>query len=148
MPWALTEPRSLAETQAHLARGRARFSTGDDFQYSVFDGEETEILGGMGLHRRSEPGCLEIGYWIRADSVGHGFATECARALTIAALEMPDVERVQIDCDPSNASSIRVAEKLGYELLERRSGNKRSPSGGLRDTLVYQLTDVARLDSE
>lgn len=48
MPWALTEPRSLAETQAHLARGRARFSTGDDFQYSVFDGEETEILGGMG----------------------------------------------------------------------------------------------------
>lgn len=145
MPWALNEPRSLADTRALLTRGRARFSSGDDFQYSIFDAGETEIVGGIGLHRRSEQDCLEIGYWIRADRVGQGFATESARALTEAALQMPDTERVQIDCDPSNVPSKRVPEKLGYTLVERREGNKRTPSGDVRDTLVYQLSDLAEL---
>ena len=147
MPWAMSEPRTVDETRAHLLRGAARFVAGQDFQYSVFDSDEKEILGGAGLHARSEPGCFEIGYWIRANQVNQGFATECARALTIAALETSGVERVEIDCDPANVASRRVPEKLGYQLLERREGNKRTPLGEPRDTLVFQISRLADLAS-
>lgn len=145
LPWAVQEPRSLAETKEHLVRGRERFEQCDDFQYSIFDGDEREILGGVGLHRRGEPGCLEIGYWIRRDRVGQGLATECVRALTIAALGMLGIDRVQIDCDPENQASRRIPEKLGYDLLQHRLRNKKKPTGELRDTLVYQISDPQRL---
>lgn len=97
------------------------------------------MLGGAGLHRRAEADCLEIGYWIRADRVGRGYATEAARALSIAALETPGIYRVQIDCDPRNERSIRIPEKLGYRLLELRTANKVTPMGQPRDTMVFEL---------
>jgi RimJ/RimL family protein N-acetyltransferase len=139
MPWAMKEPRSLDQTRELLARGAKRFAEGEDFMYTIFDHDETEVLGGAGLHRRAEVDCLEMGYWIRADLIGRGFATEAARALSIAALETPGISRVQIDCDPRNERSIRIPEKLGYQLLELRTANKVTPTGRPRDTMVFEL---------
>ena len=147
MPWAMHEPKPLAETSRLLERGVSRFLKGEDFMYSILNPDETEVLGGSGLHRCDEPGCLEIGYWIRADRLGKGFATEAARALSRAALEMPEIARVQIDCDPANRSSRRVPEKLGYQLIETLRANKSTASGQPRDTVVYQITAIGQLAS-
>jgi RimJ/RimL family protein N-acetyltransferase len=139
LPWAMKEPSSLDQTRDLLDRGTTRFAEGEDFMYTIFDHDETEVLGGAGLHRRAEADCLEMGYWIRAGRVGRGYATEAARALSIAALETPGICRVQIDCDPRNQRSIRIPEKLGYQLLELRTANKVTPAGQPRDTLVFEL---------
>jgi RimJ/RimL family protein N-acetyltransferase len=139
LPWAMKEPSSIDQTRELLARGARRFAEGEDFMYTIFDQDETEVLGGAGLHRRAETDCLEIGYWIRADQIGKGYATEAARALTAAALAVPGIHRVQIDCDPRNHQSIRIPEKLGYQLLELRTANKLTPTGAPRDTMVFEL---------
>ncbi len=139
LPWAVSEPRSLDETRAHLGRGRKRFISGEDFQYTVLDRQENRVVGGVGLHRRSSADCLEIGYWIRADSLGRGYASEAAGALCRIGLTLPGIRRIQIDCDPRNVRSVRVPERLGFERLERRQGNKRTPGGGPRDTLVFEV---------
>ncbi len=50
--------------------------------YGIFDSNETVVLGGSGLHTRIGPGALEIGYWVQADHIGKGYATEVCAALT------------------------------------------------------------------
>jgi RimJ/RimL family protein N-acetyltransferase len=139
MPWAMHEPASLEETKARLANQTKSFADGDDFTYTIFNRAETEVYGGVGLHRRAELDCLELGYWIRGDQIGKGLATEAARALSLVALRVPGITRVQIDCDPRNQRSIRVAEKLGCRLVERRERNKLTPKGEPRDTLVFEI---------
>jgi len=145
LPWAMSEPSSLQETRELIEQGNCKFTRGEDFMYAVFSEDESEVFGGVGLHRRAEPQCFEIGYWIRSDQTGKGYATEAVRFLVVTALDLPYVERVQIDCDPSNAASCRIPEKLGFSFLERRKNNKLTPQGKPRDTLVYELTDAEAL---
>jgi RimJ/RimL family protein N-acetyltransferase len=147
MPWAMHEPASLEETQARLTVRAESFANREEFAYTIFNGAETEVFGAAGLHRRAEADCLEIGYWIRSDQIDQGFATEATRALSISGLQMTGISRVQIDCDPRNLRSIRVPEKLGYRLVQRQVGNKLTPAGEPRDTLVFELSEVTQIPS-
>jgi RimJ/RimL family protein N-acetyltransferase len=63
-----------------------------------------------------------------------------ARALTIAGFAIPDLERIQILCDPRNTASRRIPERLGYRLTETRIGEESGPGGKPQDTAVYVLT--------
>jgi len=139
VPWAAGEPTSLEEKRAYLARAALAFDAGEDFTYPILNSYEDEVVGSSGLHLGCGEGCLEIGYWIRTDRAGNSYATEAAAALTEIALGLDGVHRVIIRCDPDNRASRRVAEKLGYTLVERRSDDFTTPRGELRDTLVYEL---------
>ncbi len=98
------------------------------------------MLGGTGLHTRSGPDSFEIGYWIRADSVGRGLATEATAALTRVAFEICGVARVDILVDPENGASLSVPRRLGFVeegVLRRRL---ESPAGApRRDATVFSL---------
>jgi RimJ/RimL family protein N-acetyltransferase len=118
MPWAQHEPQTLAEKVELLREFRGQFDLGADSVYAIFDAGEERVLGGTGLHPRTGPGGLEIGYWIRADAVGQGYATESTAALTRVAFEIADVDRVEIRCAPANLASAAIPPKLGYALLE------------------------------
>lgn len=118
MPWAQHEPQTLADKVALLREFRGQFDLGADTIYAIFDAAEERVLGGTGLHPRVSPDGLEIGYWIRADAVGRGYATESTAALTRVAFEVADVSRVEIRCDPANRASAAIPPKLGYALRE------------------------------
>jgi RimJ/RimL family protein N-acetyltransferase len=139
MPWAMDEPSSIEQTRERLRGFKAKFVAGEDFTVGVFNAAESEVIGGSGLHPRIGAGGLEIGYWIRVDRTRMGFATEAARALTEAGLSAPGIERIEIQCDPENGGSRRVPEKLGYRLIATRPGDKESPTGEPRDTLVFEI---------
>lgn len=113
MPWA-HQTVSLEERIDYLRNTRARFDRGEDFVYGIFAADEGRVLGGTGLHTRVGAQAREIGYWIHADFISKGFATETAAALTRAAFEIDGVERVEIHCDPENIRSASVPRKLGY----------------------------------
>lgn len=143
MPWALDEPSELEELRERLAAFRAAFMSEDDFVYGIFDGAETEVLGGSGLHPRIGHGGLEIGYWIRADRLQLGLATEAARALTRAGLTTPGVDWIEIRCDPRNVASAAIPRKLGYRYRETLRSDVMTPAGEQRDTMVFELKAVA-----
>jgi RimJ/RimL family protein N-acetyltransferase len=72
------------------------------------------------LHERSdraappaEPTEVEIGYRLRPDAWGQGFATEGAATLLAETLRRPDVTRVYAHALLSNRASIGVMEKIG-----------------------------------
>jgi RimJ/RimL family protein N-acetyltransferase len=116
MPWAEKEPEDLNAKMERLRKWISQFENGQDFFYGIFSRNETRVIGGTGLHTRRGAGTLEIGYWIRADSINHGFATECTAALTRAAFETDNIRRVEIHCDVDNVPSAAIPRKLGFTL--------------------------------
>jgi len=116
MPWALTMP-TADEELAVLEAGEAAFDNDEDWGYMLYERDSGDLVGGCGLHRRVGPRGIEIGYWVRSDRTGRGYATAAARALTEAAFTyLPMVERVQIQMDRANVASAAVPPKLGYRL--------------------------------
>ena len=114
MPWAHEEPQPL-EAKVELLRGfRGRFDLDQDFVYGILSADESEAVGGTGLHTRRGEGIFEIGYWIRASRVGQGFATEATAALTRVGFELCDVGRIELRVDPANEASLAIPRKLGF----------------------------------
>lgn len=60
---------------------------------------------------------VELGYRIRPDAWGRGYASEGAEALLAAALRRPDVQRVYAHALLSNPASIRVMDKIGMRYV-------------------------------
>lgn len=139
MPWAMNEPTILQVKIDLLRRFRANFDVGRDFTYAIFNREESQVLGGTGLHTRIGPQALEIGYWIHKDHINQGLATETAAALTKIAFEINDVDRVEIHHDPINVRSAAVPSKLGFNHEATLLRRDFSSDGRPRDTAIWTL---------
>ena len=140
MPWAREEPQPLEEKVKLLRMFRGRFDLGEDFVYGVFSSDESEVVGGTGLHTRIGEGALEIGYWIRESRVGTGLATEAAAALTRVAFELCNVDRVEIRVDPTNEPSKAVPRRLAF--AEEARLRRRLPAGegeDPRDAIIFTV---------
>ena len=59
-------------------------------------------------------GSVEIGYGIKKEQQGKGYATEAVNAAVIWALQQPGVTRVEAETEPDNSASQRVLEKCGF----------------------------------
>ena len=140
MPWAYDEPQGLDEKAALLRHFRGRFDLAQDFVFGIFSSDESEVLGGTGLHTRVGEGAFEIGYWVRADRLGRGIATTAAAALTRVGIALGGADRVEIHVDPENDVSCRIPRRLGYQeegILRRRLPG--SPGSPRRDAVVFSL---------
>jgi RimJ/RimL family protein N-acetyltransferase len=72
------------------------------------------LLGWFQVEAAAEaPGEIELGYRLRPDAWGKGYATEGAQALLSHALTRPGVRRVYAHALLSNPASLRVLEKIG-----------------------------------
>jgi RimJ/RimL family protein N-acetyltransferase len=111
MPWAMEVP-TPASVESFLQTTVGGASLG----FGLFDAGG-ELVGGAGLHDRRGPGILEIGYWVRSDRTGRGYATAMAGGLTEMAFErFPLIDRIESRCDPANGASAAIPPKLGYRL--------------------------------
>ena len=140
MPWTPDEPEPLDEVYERLRDFRAQYDRDENWIMGIFAADESTLLGGTGLHPRQGEGGLEIGYWIAADAVGNGYATEVAAALARVGFDCFDADRIEIRVDPANERSSRVPAKLGFRreaTLRRRLPSKQG--SGLRDVEVWTL---------
>jgi ribosomal-protein-alanine N-acetyltransferase len=105
--------RSIEDTVAFLQRVVCDNAEGRSFGFLIFSRATGELLGSVGgaiqKHR------TQFGYCLARDVWGRGYATEAARAFVEAALEIPELWRVQAFCDVENSASARVLEKIGLE---------------------------------
>lgn len=146
IPPAWDEPSELDAITLRLEQFRSEFHSGTGFVYAMFDASETEVLGEAGLMPRIGPGALEIGYWVHVDHVGRGLATEATHALTLAGLALPEVDRIEIHCDPANGPSAAVPRRLGYHLTHTPDLDLSSPDPQLPgDVLIFALEAIGEL---
>ena len=140
MPWALHEPQPLEQKIELVELFRSSFVAGENFTYGIFAAGEAELLGGTGLHPRVGPGGLEIGYWVRASATRQGIVTESTAALTRAAFEVCEADRIEIRIEPRNEASFGVPRKLGF--VEEATLRRRLPGregGPLRDVTIFTM---------
>lgn len=141
MPWAHDDPQPLQAKVELLRSFRGQFDLGQNFVYAMLSPSESEVVGGTGLHPRVGEGAMEIGYWVRASSVGRGLATEATAALTRVGFELCELERVEIRVDPANVPSLAIPRKLGYGEEGRLRRRLHGPDGTplQRDAVVFAL---------
>ena len=140
MPWAHDEPQTVEQKAELLRVFRGNFDLDQDFVYGIFSADESQALGGTGLHTRVGDGAFEIGYWVRASHAGRGIATTAAAALTKVGIELGGADRIEIHVDPCNEVSSRIPRRLGYR--EEGTLRRRLPTADgtpRRDAVIFSL---------
>jgi RimJ/RimL family protein N-acetyltransferase len=107
----------------------------------MLDRAAGEIVGSIGLfHVDWEVRSAEIGYGVRRDERGKGYASEALGATARWALTSGGIQRAWLTANTDNLASVRVAEKAGF----RREGTLRRAAredDGLHDLAVFSLLD-------
>jgi len=108
-------------------------------QWGIARRADGEVIGSCTLHRIDRGNRrAEIGYIIRRDLWGRGFASEALEALLDHAFRTLKLHRLEADIDPRNAGSIRLIERLGFA-LEGRLRQRYFVGDDIQDTALYGL---------
>lgn len=127
MPWAQSAP-THEEMLSVIENGSTLFDEDREWNYVLFERSSDDVVGAAGLHVERDPACPEIGYWVRSDRTGRGYATSAARILADAAfLSLPYVEQVKIRMDTANFASAAVPPKVGFRLLREEDRPIQTP---------------------
>ncbi|GLC24689.1 GNAT family N-acetyltransferase [Roseisolibacter agri] len=122
IPWTVAEPAPVPQLEARLARFAEAIAERRAWQWGIFAADTGALLGGISLHPRDAhtrvpfdaADRVEIGYWLRVDATGQGYATEAVRAVLAVARALPHVSHVEIRCDARNAPSAAIPRRLGF----------------------------------
>jgi RimJ/RimL family protein N-acetyltransferase len=112
----IPHPYPDGAAEAWIAEQARSWSTGKEYTYAVAVGEESILVGAVGL--RPSPGEREnLGYWIGHSYWGRGYATAAASAVIALAFSLLDIELITASHLARNPASGRVMEKCGMSLL-------------------------------
>ena len=109
--------RDVEASRAMLARLRARCEglPSPIGWHAIIDATTGEAVGNVMLQPAPfAPRELEVGWHLRRDRWGRGYATEAARTLMAQAFESPSLTRLVCAILWSNARSQGVAARLGF----------------------------------
>src|ERR1041384_2922968 len=112
------EPFDRAGVEAWIERNQARYSTDGYGLWGMGLQSSNEMIGDCGLVQQEGEGekLIEIGYHVRRDLWGKGFATEAARSCRDFGFKSLDVARLISLIRAENLASRRVAEKTGLSV--------------------------------
>ncbi|MDH6128993.1 GNAT family N-acetyltransferase [Kitasatospora sp. GP82] len=108
----------------------------DDPEYAAPIG--TAVLG-LGEHRSAT-----IGYALRRDTWGRGYASEITALLCEFAFDALGLHRLEARVDPENAASVRVLTKAGFQ-SEGRIRHDLCLRGTWYDSLLFSLLEHERV---
>jgi ribosomal-protein-alanine N-acetyltransferase len=109
MDWG---PNTMAETRAYVDRILA--PPAGQHPFAVVRTADGMLLGGAELQMASiEHRRADMGYVLSPGAWGNGYATEAAAALLHFGFDRLGLHKLSATCDPENAGSARVLEKIG-----------------------------------
>lgn len=124
------------QTREYIARSRELLVSEGAGLWAVLRGGQPELLGCVGYWYFHEPPRLELLYALTERVWGRGYATEAARRMMDYGREQLAMSTILASTDAPNVASVRVLERLGFALTERRVAN------GL-DTLFFALSSAS-----
>jgi RimJ/RimL family protein N-acetyltransferase len=135
-------PSQRPDVDAWLAEGVHRHRLeGGGVHLMILERASGELVGAISLFRTDwEARSSEVGYGVRPDRRGRGYASEAVAAVAQWVLAEGGMQRIQLCAVTGNLPSLRVAEKAGF----RREGTLRRAQledDGLHDLAVFSLLD-------
>jgi RimJ/RimL family protein N-acetyltransferase len=133
-------PSQRDELPAWLAEGVHQLRhTGWGVHLMMLDRASAKIVGAISLFNADwEVRSAEIGYGVRSDERGRGYATEALVAVSRWMLAEAGIQRAWLTVNVDNVASVRVAEKAGFH----REGTLRRAAmeaDGLHDQAIFSL---------
>jgi ribosomal-protein-serine acetyltransferase len=115
LPWAHMD-YTREDAVAFIRDSIQAWRDGKAFDYAIrLHGQPDLHVGNISIWQTSRSGRIgEIGYWIRSDMLGRGYATEATGALTRVGFDNLLLHKVTLRIAVGNRGSERVAEKLGF----------------------------------
>ncbi|RXJ72421.1 N-acetyltransferase [Veronia nyctiphanis] len=127
------------EADAWISRSRQNWLTGSCFEFLVLDKATEHIVGAIYLSQIDQSANqANLGYWIRSEFQGCGFAVEAAEIAINIAFSHLLLTRLELVMSPRNKASIKVAERLGAH-FECRARNRIIYNSDPQEGLVYSL---------
>jgi RimJ/RimL family protein N-acetyltransferase len=137
--WSSPPHGSPLLTAEVIERAQVAFMAGDGIEWAITRAGDDTAVGKIGhwrwqrAHSRSE-----VGFILRRDLWGQGFATEALAAVVAWGFRRLELHSVEAQLDSENRASQRTLERVGFQ----REGLLRQSyfdGHGYRDTLVYGL---------
>ena len=132
-----TRPQQAERLAQDIARAQA--DPRPDYYLAVVVRATGTLAGfariGLGAHRSGE-----VGYALRKDHWGQGYAREAAGVIVDYAFTTLGLHRVVAATGPGNAASRAVLERLGFR-YEGRMRDHVFTNGAWRDSLLYAVLD-------
>jgi RimJ/RimL family protein N-acetyltransferase/ubiquinone/menaquinone biosynthesis C-methylase UbiE len=137
--WSSPPHANVAEARGYIDGIHAHFRARQLFQWGVRLRESRQIIGTTTLYDLSvEHGRAQVGFALRRDKWGQGFATDVLDTVIGFAFDTLGLNRLEADVDPENERSLATLERQGF----RREGYMRErwqPIGERRDTVFLGL---------
>lgn len=133
-------PMSAAEAAAFIDEMQTApaLVEGQWLQVAIATLSDGAIVGDIGFCLQAD-GALEVGFTLRRESQGQGFATEALSGFADAMLQLAAVRCVVGVVDSRNTASIRVLQRLGMKLVSSQEALfKGEPCTELR----YELQEL------
>jgi RimJ/RimL family protein N-acetyltransferase len=115
-PWPYRREDAVGFVSTFVPDG---WSGDQEYTWAIRERVGGPLIGVVGIRRRDD-GSAAIGYWMAAESRGHGFMTESARAVVDWAIAERSGDPIGWEAVVGNAASRSVARKLGFRLVDTR----------------------------
>lgn len=136
--WSEPPWREHAQAVAHVERMQHERRHCEFYPW-VATLDDDVLIGTCSLFALSrEHARAEVGYALRPQWWGRGFAQEMLRLALAHAFDTMVLHRIEADIDPDNTASCRLVERMGFT----REGLLRERwrvGGGVQDTALYGL---------
>jgi RimJ/RimL family protein N-acetyltransferase len=137
--WTTPAITDIAEAAALLRDIQNCAEAGVLFQWGIARREDDQVIGTFTLLRiEPEHRRCELGYILRRDHWGRGFAHEALSAVVDHAFGTLGLHRLEADIDPRNRASVRSVERLGFT-LEGHLRERYFVGREIQDSLIYGL---------
>ncbi|HLU30919.1 MAG TPA: GNAT family protein [Acidimicrobiia bacterium] len=115
LPWAHMD-YTRDDAVAFVRDSIQAWREGKAFDFAIRGRENLDRhVGNISIWQTSRTGRIgEIGYWIRTDMNGKGYATEATQALMATGFDVLGLHKLTLRIAVGNIGSERVAEKLGF----------------------------------
>lgn len=119
------KPETPEDTLAMIGRVQDRWQTAGYSWWSFIEQATGELVGaGCIQHLGHDPANAdEIGWRLRPDRWGRGYATEAARRMAAFAFDDLGAQLLAAICDPRNTDSARVMQRLGMQYRGEQTWN-------------------------
>ena len=126
------------ETRAVIARVKARWETIGYSWWNFIETDTGELVGAGCIQHLAQDSANphEIGWRLRADRWGRGYAIEAAERMARFAFEELQAPLLCAICEPANLRSARVMQQLGMRFRGEEVWHGRT-------TLAYDITRAA-----
>lgn len=139
--WAESVP-TVQSVEEDCRRHHAEFILRDFIRYIIIEKSTDQVVGRCAFPPFQANWLIPqfgISYFIRKTKRMSGYATECAHAMTLLAFRILKARKIEIYCDAENIPSLRVPEKLGFQLEYIQRGGWPRQDGKLAELKTYAL---------